>query len=270
MALFSVMTHAANAAGADGAVGMVLDVQGTGTIKEAAGVSKLQLLSYLKPEMQVTVDAGGKASLSIYSTRTVYQVTGPAVVEIAKDKINSLQGKPPVAKSMTEKLVVAAENTTVTPGAYRMRSLWKPEFSPANNSMVFIKQPNFSWNGTADAYDFQLEDDSGKPVMTTKVSSNNIKLPASVRLIEGTTYRWTVAFMNEQGKKQSASAEFTVATKAETDALVDSKPAAGASIEEWILYAAMLEKAGLDAEAKSAWAILYRQRPDLEKARDVR
>lgn len=268
--LLSFLSHTAFAAGADGAIGMVLDLQGTGQLKESGSVSKLQLLSYLKPQMQVSLDAGSKASLTLYATRTVYQLTGPAVVEISKDKLNVLQGKPPVSKSMQEKLVVAAENVNVTPGAYRMRAIKLIRVgSPENNAVVLGKRPTFRWSAAEKAtYDVSVRDESDKEIAGAQVNGNSWELPAGVNLAEGNIYRWVVSFKSGDGRSHSDSAEFSVASKAEaTAAISELKPEASASIEEWVLYAAMLDDRGLISESQSVWQMIYSRRPDLRKAR---
>jgi hypothetical protein len=269
IACLAVMSDIA-VAGADGAIGMVLDLQGSGQIKDGGSTSKLQLLSYLKPQMQVSLDAGSKASLSLYATRTVYQVTGPAVVEIAKDKVNVIQGKPPVAKSLQEKLVVAAENVNVTPGAYRMRGLPKQITiaTPENISVLLDKRPIFTWNSLEPAsYNVVVQDENDKEIASATVGGNSWKLPANVALADGNTYRWTVSFVSARdGKKHSDTGEFSIATKADADAIAELKPAAGAPIEEWILYATMLQNRGMPSEAHAVWQSIYARRPDLQKA----
>ncbi|MBI1891785.1 MAG: DUF928 domain-containing protein [Burkholderiales bacterium] len=270
IALMPFLAHTAFAAGADGAVGMVLDLQGSGQIKDSGSVSKLQLLSYLKPQMQVTLDDGSKASLTIYATRTVYQLTGPAVVEVAKDKLNVIQGKPPVSKTMQEKLVVAAENVNVTPGAYRMRGIPAIRVtSPENNSVIFGKRPTFRWNGPEKTtFDVVLQDDSDKEIVRTKVAGNSWELPSKLALTEGNMYRWTVSFKSSEGRTVSSVGEFTVATKSEAATLGELRPASSAPIEEWVLYAAMLRDRDMLDEEQTVWRLIYERRPDLQAARE--
>src|SRR5436190_1068741 len=78
------------AATEQGVVGMVLDLQGAGQLVDKGKAGKLQLLSYVKPQMELRLEPGSKASLSLYATRSVYQLKGPAVIEIGADRLTVL------------------------------------------------------------------------------------------------------------------------------------------------------------------------------------
>lgn len=267
--LLALVMQAAIAVPSDGAVGMVLDLQGAGQIQDKGEVSKLRLLAYLKPQMRIVLEAGSKASLSLYATRTVYQLTGPAVVEIAKDRLSLLEGKPPVAKSMAEKLVAAAENANVIPGAFRMRSI-APKLvivSPENGSVLLDRKPTFSWAGTESAsYDIAIYDDANMLVANTKIAGNKWQMPAESMLAGGHVYRWTVSYVSpEDNKVYSTAAHFSLATQAEAAQYAELKPAGEAAIEEWILYASMLQNRRMLGEARAVWEHIVKRRPDLER-----
>lgn len=271
--LLSLVTDAALASAADGAVGMVLDVRGSGQITDKGAVGKLQLLAYLKPQMQISLDAGGKASLSLYATRSVYQIAGPAVVEIGKDQLTVIKGAAPVVKSMAEKLVVAAQNTDFRAGATQMRTL-PPRIlvaTPPNGAVLWRNQPTFSWLAMEAApYDITLKDLSDKVIASATVRESNWRLPANVLLDYGTTYQWTVSYKSAtDGRTHSATGEFSLAGKSDVDQLAALKPAEGAPIEEWVLYAAMLQSKGISEEARTVWQSISRQRPDLQRAQEL-
>lgn len=273
LTLTMLMSQGASAASADGAVGMVLDLQGSGQIREKGEISKLQLLAYLKPQMRIMLDAGSKTSLSLYATRTVYQLTGPAIVEIGKDRLNLIEGKAPVSKSMAEKLVVAAENTKVIPGAYRMRS-FTPKIvivTPENGSVLLDKRPMFSWAAVDSAsYDIVVKDDADKPVASAKVTGTSWQLPTDTVLADGQLYRWTLSYASaDDGKIHSITGHFSIASQIDADRLAALKPAEGAAIEEWILYAAMLQNRRMLPEARLVWQKIVKQRPDLEKVQEL-
>lgn len=273
LGLLSAAMHAAQASPADGAVGMVLDVRGTGQITEKGAVAKLQLLSYLKPQMQVSVDAGGKASLSLYATRSVYQLAGPSVVEIGKDQVKVIKGAAPVVKSMAEKLVTAAQNTDFRAGATQMRTIPPRIFieTPPNGAVLLRNQPTLTWLAMdAATYEVTLKDLSDKVIASAKVNDRSWQVPPNVALEYGTVYQWTVSYkLTADGTTHSATGEFSLASKAEVEQLAALKPADDAPIEEWVLYAAMLESKGVSAEARALWQKISTQRPDLQKAREL-
>ncbi|MFZ6720826.1 hypothetical protein [Undibacterium sp. Ji49W] len=269
--LLSLIVRTAHA---DTALGMVLDVQGNGRMEVNGTSSKLQLLAYLQPKMQITVDAGSRVSLSLYATRSVYQVTGPAQVSIEKEGVVSLQGQKAVVRPMAEKLVRAAETSNVIAGAVRMRQL-PPRIAitaPENNSLLLGDRPVFSWMAaeaaefdiSIQAVDEKLTDE--KPIVRHKLKENNWQLPDNIRLEEGRTYRWQVSYVSARdGKTQLSRAEFRLASKSEAAALTDLRPDQQAAVEEWVLYAATLQGKRAYAESRLVWQIIARQRPDLAR-----
>jgi hypothetical protein len=66
-----------------------------------------------------------------------------------------------------------------------------------------------------------------------------------------------------KGVQREARAGFRLLPAAQRSALVDARPAAGASVAERIRYALALEQAGLQEEAQRAWLLLARERPAL-------
>lgn len=269
--LLSLIVRTAHA---DTVLGMVLDVQGSGKMEVNGVSSKLQLLAYLQPKMQITVDAGSRVSLSLYATRSVYQVTGPAQVSIEKEGVVSLQGQKAVVRPMAEKLVRAAETSNVIAGAVRMRQL-PPRIAitgPENNSLLLSGRPVFNWMA-AEAAEFDISiQETGekltdeKLIVSHKLKENNWELPDNIRLEEGKTYRWQVSYVSARdGKTQLSRAEFRLASKSEAAALTDLRPDQQAAVEEWVLYAATLQGKRAYAESRLVWQIIARQRPDLAR-----
>ena len=254
---------------AEAALGMVLDVQGNGKMEVNGATSKLQLLAYLQPKMQITLEAGARASLSLYATRSVYQLTGPATVTIEKDGVTSLQGQKAVVRPMAEKLVRAAETSNVIAGAVRMRQV-PPRIvavAPENNSLLLGQRPGFSWiSAEAAEFEISISDMDEKLLISGKTKENNWQFPEKTKLEEGATYRWQVAYVSaKDGKAHTARAEFTMASKAEASELNELKPDHNAGVEDWVMYAAMLQSRRAFGEARQVWQQIARQRPDLQK-----
>ncbi|MFZ6743269.1 hypothetical protein ACO0LC_08600 [Undibacterium sp. JH2W] len=266
-ALLSAQAHA------DAALGMVLDVQGNGKMEVNGTSSKLQLLAYLQPKMQITLEAGARASLSLYATRAVYQLTGPATVVVEKDGVINLQGQKAVIKPMAEKLVRAAETSNVIAGAVRMRQL-PPRIlvvTPENNSLLLGTRPAFNWiSAEAAEFDISIHDMDEKLILSEKIKENTWQLPEKVKLEEGATFRWQVSYVSaKDGKSNMAKAEFKLASKAEAASLNELKPQESAAMEEWVMYAAMLQSKRAFTEARQVWQLIARQRPDLQKMSEV-
>jgi hypothetical protein len=273
LGLFFLNFSVATAATSNDVVGMVLDLQGSGEILYKENSSKLQLLSYLKPQMQLKLAAGSKASLSLYTTHSVYQLTGPAVVDIAKDGLNMVQGNPPVEKSMTEKLVVAAATTNLSSGAYRMRGV-TPRIaliSPCNGCVLLDTNPVFSWEAVErTGFEITLQEQPDKTIATAKIDANRWDLPADLRLDAGKSYLWTITYASPlDGKSYSASGKFSIASAADTEQIQALKPSENADIEEWVMYAAMLQNRQISEEARLVWQQIAKKRPDLKKVQEL-
>ncbi|MFZ6873501.1 hypothetical protein ACO0LF_15705 [Undibacterium sp. Di27W] len=269
----AALTFLSAQAHADAALGMVLDVQGNGKMEVNGTSSKLQLLAYLQPKMQITLEAGAKASLSLYATRAVYQLTGPATVIVEKDGVVNLQGQKAVIKPMAEKLVRAAETSNVIAGAVRMRQL-PPRIlvvTPENNSLLLGSRPAFNWISAETAeFDISIHDMDEKLIFSEKIKENTWQLPEKVKLEEGATYRWQVSYVSaKDGKTNIAKAEFKLASKTEAASLNELKPQESAAVEEWVMYAAMLQSKRAFTEARQVWQLIARQRPDLQKMSEV-
>ncbi|MCH8619190.1 hypothetical protein [Undibacterium sp. TS12] len=254
---------------AETALGMVLDVQGSGKVEFNGSSSKLQLLAYLQPKMQIILDAGSKASLSLYASRTVVQLTGPATVVVDKDGITTAQGQKITGRPLAEKLVRAAETSNVIAGAVRMRQL-PPRIvavTPENNALLLGQRPVFNWISAEGAeFEISLHDLDENLLVSEKTRENTWQLPEKIKLAEGSTYRWQVAYVSaKDGKMHTAKAEFRVADKAEAGSLLELKPDDHAGVEEWVMYAAMLQSRRAFAEARQVWQTIAKQRPDLLK-----
>ena len=254
---------------AEAALGMVLDVQGNGKMEVNGVTSKLQLLAYLQPKMQIILETGAKTSLSLYATRSVYQLSGPATVTIEKDGVTSLKGQKAVVRPMAEKLVRAAETSNVIAGAVRMRQV-PPRIvavTPENNSLLLGKRPAFNWISAEVAeFDISISDMDEKLIVSEKTKENNWQLPEKIKLEDGAIYRWQVAYVSaKDGKTYTARSEFKMASEAEATSLSELKPEDNAGVEDWVMYAAMLQSKRAFGEARQVWQQIARQRPDLQK-----
>jgi hypothetical protein len=258
----------AMAASDNDVVGMIVNLQGGGEVVAGDASSKMQLLQYVKPKMQLKLEAGSKASVSHYQSKMIYQLSGPAVVEVDADGLKAISGNAPVSKSMAQKLVVAAADSNLMPAAVRMRDAISPITiaTPKNGSVLVKTRPVFTWNAfESTSYDFKLEQKTGAEVLHTKVDAASIELPAGVNLEYGKSYKWSVSYVAAaDGKVNMAEGEFSVLPEADAQNMLSLKPAADAPIEEWVLYASTLQNRHVFEEAHEVWRQIAVQRPDLK------
>ncbi len=140
--------------------------------------SKMQLLQYIKPNMQLIVDADSKVSVS-----------GPTTIEVNADGIKLLKGNAPAVKSMSEKQALITASTNIVSGAIRMRGMPEPItiVAPKNGAVLLKTKPGFKWAAyEATSYQFTLEEKrTTRTIFAAKVDSTGVELPGSVDLDYG-------------------------------------------------------------------------------------
>lgn len=256
----------------NGVVGMVLDLQGPVQLIDSAGPARLQLLTHLLPGMRLELPAGARASVTVYASRSVYRLQGPATAEITGDGLKMLRGQPPEIRSMGERAVAAAQTGNLIPGAYRMRSLAvAPKVvltAPENGSVLLQTRPSFDWEAAEPAtYTITLKAESGGLSYTSTVGARGWSLPDGVQLEYGKSYDWKVSYPSPSGDAiHSASGKFSLATQAEIAELAALRPAATDPVEDWVFYAVVLQQRHVRAEARSAWQRVALQRPEQARA----
>ena len=241
-------------AASDDPVGMVLDLRGD--------AAPLQLLGYVKAGQQIRLGAQATASVSHYGSKLVYQLTGPLLAQVEPNGIRVVKGAPAQTRSLAEKLVRAAVDPRLSPAAVKMRALSDVTLvTPLNRAVLFGARPRFAWMAEGGSYRVQVDELDGKRIASGSSASGSWELPDDVALAPGTGYRWTVTHADPDGEQ--ASATFTVATSAEREAVVALRPAPDAAIEDWVLYAAILDGRRFDEEARDAWRAIAARRSDL-------
>ena len=257
------------------AVGMVLDVQGAVLVMEKGQSGPLQLLARLAPETRIELPPQSRASLTLYSNRSVYRLTGPATVDVTKDDIKVLRGQPPDVKVMGEKQLAVAPTGGLVTGAYRMRNIQLASpmvlTAPENGSVLLEIRPVFAWDGAqASRFSLTLQEQGGGPSYRATTSANQWVLPEGVRLRYGKGYVWTVTAEGPAaGETSGATGRFSLATQAEVEQIAALMPAETDSIEDWVYYAALLQQRQIRAEARKAWQRIARERPDLQRAAEL-
>ncbi|MFA9215794.1 MAG: hypothetical protein ACEQSK_01690 [Sphingomonadaceae bacterium] len=267
--LLSFCLLQAAAARADGVLGLVLDVQGGAEVVLPGPSSRLQLLSYLKPGMQLRLDRDGRASLSHYGARLIYQLSGPLLAEVDRDGVRVLQGAAPSTRSLAEKVVAAALGANTGAAAVRMRMVQDITLlGPRHGSVVLSRQPYFRWESSeAASYQVTLERADGVLLAQANTDRLNWQLSAGQALEDGQSYRWRVSYRSDRdGELHQASAQFSVVTAPERASVAALRPEADAGIDELVLYATLLQGRQLLDDARAVWAEIAARRPDLSKA----
>lgn len=270
--LFLVLAWLAAPAFAADRAGMVVDVQGGARLVENGSARKLDLLAYVPTGARIEVDAGGQAAVSLYATRTVYRLTGPAVAEVRADGIHGVSGTPVAARALAQKLVASAQPGNRVHGAVRMRDVATDIalVAPAADAVLLAAPTTLRWDAVLPGpYTVAIAPAQSPqaPLATAEQADTFWTLPP-LALQPGTTYRWTVTALHD-GEPRTATGSFTLASPDVVELLDAIRPADDAAIEEWVLYAAVLREQGLHEDARATWARIAERRPDLAKARQL-
>jgi len=115
-----------SAAQAQEPLGMVVDVQGAVSAAEGAKTSRVEMLSYLRPGMELDLASGASLTVTWYANSKEMKFSGPAKLKVAKDGI---QGGKANERSLGEEKVAAGKNGMpgrLAQATIMMRSLGKP------------------------------------------------------------------------------------------------------------------------------------------------
>lgn len=277
-AVFSVLLWALAsplAATEAAAVGMVLDVQGAVQVVEQGRSNPLQLLARLAPGSRLELPPQSRVSLTLYASRSVYRLTGPATVDVSRDDVKVVRGPPADVRAMGEKQVAVAATGALVTGAYRMRNLQPVSpmvlTTPENGSVLIEDRPTFAWDGPqAGRFKLSLQEQGGGATYGATIAGNQWTLPAGVRLRYGAGYVWTVnAEDPAAAESTTATGRFSLATRTEVEQFAALLPAETDPIEDWVYYAALLQQRQIRTDARKAWQRIARERPDLQRAAEL-
>ena len=242
---------------------MLLDVKGEAGVTYSGRTSSAQIATSLQEGTKVEVAAGSQISLVHYATREQLTVTGPATVMVTLKGIEPVSGKPGQSRKLadSEAAVATTYRGRVAPGALTMRSL-KPAADlvyPSDGETVLDPERPFTWDLGDPKTKVQVKLFSGNTQVGEQTVTGASIAPARLaKLAPGAVYRLVLT----AGDEKPVGAEFTLARTEQRDALVAMKPKDQTSVEAWVLYAMALETDGVVSEAKRAWGVVAKLRPE--------
>lgn len=249
-------------------LGMVLDVQGTVTAADAGKSAKVEMLTYLKPNMDLELPAGSSLTVTWYATSKEMKFGGPAKLKVTREKIQVVQGSGANERSLAEDRLASGRKGMpgrLAQATIMMRSVKAPaqeSISPPKGAKVSSVTPRISWKGADDrSYRLVVLDGRGKTVMEQVVKGNAAEVPAH-KLAWGEGYKWRASF--EPGAV-TAEGDFSVIERGDAERLAKIRPAANATFSDWVLYAMALEDLQLAGEARPIWKKLAAERPEQPK-----
>src|SRR4051812_10047127 len=102
-----VLAQAGPAKGAAEPLGMVIDVQGKGTITDAGKTSPLEMLAYLKPANEIQLQPGASITVTWYAGAKELNYAGPARLKVSEKGIEVASGKPAQERAVSDEKVEA-------------------------------------------------------------------------------------------------------------------------------------------------------------------
>ena len=252
--LFAVAAYAADP------VAFVADISGNASVE---GEGKLNFLAELKAGARLLLGTGATVAVTYASTGTEYTVRGPGEFVVGSTEVKAEKGGAPtkrVVTSVRDKAVIARVSQTAT-ASLRMRSFPVDRSKGALrfpvDTRVATLQPVLLFGADMPAgSEVTLTDASGKAVWKGEAKPGELK--TGVKLSPATRYHWTV--MTPKGKLGEGQFE---TLGAEDVKKVAKSQAAARGFSDRVMHALLLQELGATQEARDAWAVLARERPDL-------
>ena len=244
-------------------VAMVLDVKGQASITYAGRTSAAQIATSVQEDTKVEIGSGGQVSLVHYATREQLTVAGPAVVMITATAVKSVEGAQVQSRKLADDQAKITTNYRgrVVPGALAMRGMRPPvEITyPREGETILGVERAFAWEADDPQGKFQVRLFAGEKQLAEQTVTGASLAPAKLAVLApGITYRIRVVV----GDEKPAEVKFTIATPERREALQSLKPKDRSSVEPWVLYAMALEVDGVVSDAKEAWSVVAKIRPE--------
>lgn len=243
-------------------IALVTDVVGDAAFA-AVPAEPLKLLGELNAGAEVAVSDHAQLIVFYLNEGAEYTLNGPGRYRILAKGPEALRGAPPPQRKVTatayKELRLKADR--VAQGGMIMRGA--SILANPVNEVVLDGNAAFRWRPFADeaSYKFELVDQAGTLVLTSETRETEIHLPPSLTLAPGRTYYWALRGRNAAGNTFYAAAEFRVADAALRRRIEAARPKPDAPFSERVLFAALLEEAGMKSLALAQRHTLAAERP---------
>jgi hypothetical protein len=258
-------------------VALVMDIQGTGRLRVAGLDSPLVLLTELKAGCDLKLDQGSHLVLITLELGEEIQVQGPAAFRLDPSgrPIGKVQAiiKPLQALRLATKLLpgglaqAGMVMREVDDAAVMREQILRPVTQSAllqsPSPVTREARPHFRWKAVPGAmWSFRLVDAHGQEVLHIEGASTEAELPPGFELKPGESYTWHLLETRPPDGSQRTTGLVRRLDAQASEALRQAETDQKAPFARRLLYASMLEQAGLQAEARIAWAQLLAERPD--------
>jgi hypothetical protein len=243
-------------------VAFVADVKGSANIE---GDGKVNFLAELTAGTRLLLGTGASVSIAYAATGAEFSFAGPGEFTIAESEVRADKGTKPTRKAvqaLSSNGVVTQANTASA--SVRMRGLPVEASAPKTrlefplDTRVSSLQPTLRWKGDPEpkGYGVVVTNDAGKAVW--KATAVNPSVRVGPKLAAATSYSWTVT--GSQGPVGEGRFE---TLSADSIAKIQHSQANAKTFSDRVMHAFLLQDQGASQEAKEAWAVLAKERPEI-------
>lgn len=250
-------------ASASKVVAFVADLQGEVAV---GGKPRPALMSEVASGQKITLGADARLSVMFLQSGKELSLRGPGEYAVGEADVSALSGAAPVAREMPRRAhpQVVVNVARSAAASTRMRDLnFVPGPQYPRRGAIASAQPTLRWRFDPSAAPGEVKvtlfgEDQAK-LLETRATGNELRLPAPLE--PGRRYFWMI----EANGAPLGEGAFRVLPAEALAQVAQSRPPAGATFAERLLFALQLQELGADADAREAWAALAQERPDLEE-----
>ncbi len=229
------------------------------------GKKPVTFLSEVRNGQDFELAVGARAVAVDLKSGREYEASGPGTFRVEEDGVRAVSGsslktRALPARNLPEVKVVVAR---VSQAASILRKLPKLlTLQSSANTAVLTPTPTLSWDvfggDSTFTYKVRLSDSAGNVLINEQTQEKSLTVPASAGLTSGRNYLWTVEAVNQNGSLPGlfAVAQLSVVPPDTVQLLKSIAPQPGASFSDHVLYAAQLQEAGADEDARAVWKSL--------------
>lgn len=268
--LISGFISTAHASG-DESVGIITDIEANITWESDTQHGKdASILAEVVAESRIQLAPGAHLAVLYTQSGEQYEFQGPAVIQFERGQPQVLSGAQP--KHWKTALGSDLARTRIRPVGVAQTALVMREPKPVaklklltlSSTQILDERPEFHWVPPEPGlqYDFELSDDKGRTIFSSRVQGDSLWLPATIKLKKGVHYVWQLATTLANGQRYSNIGEFSIALRKLQAKVEKLRPAGGASVADRVVFAAWLDEMQLWDEARKYWRELAVARPD--------
>lgn len=228
----------------------VLVTELAGTVHRSSGKAfkAVRTLDKVAVGEKLVVKAKSRAALFVASEATLYEIDGPAEIQVTAKGLRAMKGTLPPPRRLDDAYRgLKVDSRALAQGSLVMRGTDSARVASPEGFVDAASARRFRWSGGPGGWRFELATDAGEPVHRAEAFDGLLELPAEVVLKPGTKYVWGIAPVAE-GAKPVDWTEFVVSESS----AAPPAPEAGAPRSEKLLYAAWLREKGMARAAARA------------------